>query len=342
MGRTFEALSQTRVKYEAAKLPPSSPTIRLPSAPSEHDSHSEKNPAIDQALAVTALLDGVTHDDDSVPFVEVGGRRGSQPIYGPLVAMTPAVDPGLLQTRQPFLNAEKAVTDATDWSVAFFPVTDEKPISARHVAAEIIAFHKPEHPVSAQYRTLFAGIGSQHTSQRCPLLVFITATASEAGTPVVLNMAMTCAREENKRILVIEPNQQRQSSSAQLDVSTAPGIRELLNRSIPLPLALKLTLQPRLFILPPGDANLPVTDEAEARLPMLLERLRKRFDWVLIETPEWTGPGIGGWAHLADAVYLIVQRDQWDSLEVETAHDALVQNGAKLKGYISLDRPSRC
>jgi hypothetical protein len=113
-------------------------------------------------------------------------------------------------------------------------------------------------------------------------------------------------------------------------------MRELLNRSIPMSVALHRTAQEHLYALPPGDPDLPVSHEAESRLPDVVDQLRKRFDWLLVSGPEWGSGGAVEWATLGDAAYLVVGQNQWDTPEVEAAHEAIIAAGGKLRGYITL------
>ncbi|MCE9532608.1 MAG: hypothetical protein K8T89_16035, partial [Planctomycetes bacterium] len=221
-------------------------------------------------------------------------------------------------------------------SIGFFPLPDRPPLDPRRVSAELITFHHPEHSVSAQYRSLMAGLEAQHFGNSCPLLVFTTVGHVGEAAQVVLNLAITRAREENKRLLVIEANHERPMIADRAGVPSRPGFRELLSREIPMSAALQPTAQHGLFVLPPGDPDLPVSHEAEARLPKVVEQLRKRFDWLLVNGPEWGRGGSAEWAGLGDSVYLVVRHDQWDTSEVEAAHEAILQAGNPLRGYVTL------
>jgi Mrp family chromosome partitioning ATPase len=169
-------------------------------------------------------------------------------------------------------------------------------------------------------------------------LVFIPVGHAVEAATVILNLAVTRVREENKRLLVIEANHDRPLIAGRLGIGAQPGLRELLLRSVPTNVALHATAQPLLFALPPGDPDQPVSHEAEARLPGVVEQLRRRFDWLLVNGPEWGSGGSAEWAALGDAAYLVVYRDQWDAPEVEAAHEGIVKTGAKLRGYLTLGR----
>ena len=339
MGRTFEALSHSRsirvVAEDEMAIPPTAIVpdfLPQSDAVTKYDADSDVDN--DQATEDTALLDEFLKDNNEVPFIEVGGPRGSNPLYGPSIDQpTPVPNPSPLRFESAPPVVEKAEGIA---SVAFYPLPERAPPDACNVAAGLIAYHKPDHQSSGQYRGLMAGIAAQHPSAGCPLLIFTTIGHPIESTTTILNLAVTRARNANKRILVIEANHERPLIASRLGIAAMPGMRELLNRSIPMSVALHPSAQANLFALPPGDADLPVPHEAEARLPSVIEHLRKRFDWLLVNGPEWGGAGATEWASLGDAVYLVVHQEQWDKPEVEAAHEAIVKSGAKLRGYVTL------
>ena len=392
MGRTFEALSQTRIKSHLAVVDEEIPPTAIVSVfQSEIGRASTADAGVqlpgDQASSDTALLDELAKDNDGVPFIEVG-PKGSQPIYGPMVGLTPVPNPAPLRLNfplppdwrnipmpppdwlkvppppmvefqklerpnvavppregrklerpnVPLPPMESQKSELPVFSVAFYPMRPTEPKASDRIAPDLIAFHRPEHPVSANYRSLLAGIASQQSAGSCPLLIFTTVGREVEASSAILNLAITRAREESRRVLVIEANHERPLIADRLGIASLPGLRELLNRSIPMSVALHATAQSNLFALPPGDPDLPVSEEAEGRLPFVVQQLRKRFDWVVVNGPEWGSGGIAEWANLGDAVYLVVGADQWDSPEVEAAHEAIVGTGGKLRGYVTLRR----
>ena len=334
MGRTFEALSKRTVIHAEADEAVIPPTKIIPVFPGNDIVDSLAEAEVDQASKDTALDDDLPLDNDSLPFVEVGGPRGKKVGSAHVIALTPIPNPGSLK-----LAAPPKLADNGRLVVAFYPLPECGAINddSKRVAPELIAYHHPEDPLSALYRTVQAGIAQQQTRSDCPILVFTPIGQEEQAAIAVLNLAVTRSREENRRVLIIEANHERPRIAARLGISALPGLRELLNRGIPLSAALHRTAQKNLFALPPGDSNLPVSQEAEERLPHLLNQLRKRFDWLLVSAPEWGSGGAAEWAGLGDAVYLVVRQDQWESPEIEAAHDAMIQEKVKLRGYLTLD-----
>jgi Mrp family chromosome partitioning ATPase len=343
MGRTYEALSQHRIKRERDAEEASAPaTVYAPVFPTPTTALKPADllppeVASDFTTADTALADDLGRDHHDVPFIEVGGPRGSKPILSPEVAAF--LSDTKIQNPQPLKLEPTPIAPATTpvpLSITFFPLPDRPPLNVDQVARELIALRQPDHAASAQYRGILAGIAAQHPGAGCPLLVFTTTNRETDAASIVLNLAITRARETNKRLLVIEANHEHPMVADQLGIASRPGMRELLNRAVPLAVALHPTAQPFLYALPPGDPEIPVSHEAEARLPDLVKQLRDRFDWLLVNGPNWGAEGASDWLGLGDAAYMIVRHDHWDGAEVEKAHQHITSAGIRLRGYVTL------
>jgi Mrp family chromosome partitioning ATPase len=249
-------------------------------------------------------------DDPAVPFVEVGGPRPGRSSPAPASAATS----GLLTIRfQP-------------WPIA--AATRD-----RRFAAELIAYHQPEHPVSAQYRALRDALADQLPADG-PRVILFTAVAAAAGaTTVALNLAVTLAQSAGTRVAVVEANPVRPAVGERLGLSTGPGLRELLNRTAPLSWALRNTDLENLSALPVGkpvDEPLPVEGLAAA-----LERLRGQFDWVLVDAPAWeAGPEAVALAAACDATYLVLRQGGLDEPEVEAVQRSVGAAGGELRGFV--------
>lgn len=335
MGRTFEALSNRTIVLAAEDEGEVPPTQVISVFPERDAMEASEDAEIDQASKDTALdNDDPLVDNDQVPFIEVGGPRAKSAPNSSSISLTPIPNPATLR-----LAPQLKLADNGRLQVAFYPLP-ERPLNCedgKRIAPELIAYHHPDDPLSALYRSVQAGIAQQQTRPDCPLLVFTPIGHEEQAAIAVLNLAVTRAREENRRILVIEANHERPRIADRLGISSLPGLRELLNRGISLSAALHRTAQKNLYALPPGDPNVPVPHEAEERLPQVINHLRKRFDWLIVNAPEWGNGGAAEWAGLGDGVYLVVKQEQWESTQIEAAHEAMIQASIKLRGYVTLD-----
>jgi Mrp family chromosome partitioning ATPase len=306
MGRTFEVLGG-RLRKATGVEPVAA--IPFPTADPE--------PPVGPTL-VPVSNDDLPGDDDSVPFVEVGGPR-------------PKAQPG------PQLVAPKAPPGPVAAEVAFQLLPDGARPPVAPLGPELIAYHRPDHPAARQYRRLADGIANQHPPGRPPVLLFTSASARTAGTATVANLAVTRAIDGYGRVLVIEAERTPGSSAERFGVPPVPGLKELLARTVPLSMALHRTSVEGVYLLPAGSTSVG-TDEA-ARLPSLLDQLRARFDWVLVDAPVWGTHALGGWVQASDGVYLVLRPDEWDSAQADMAHEGIARAGGKLRGCVTTDEP---
>jgi Mrp family chromosome partitioning ATPase len=301
MGRTFEVLGGRVRKAngaESAPVPIPAPEPAEPTGP----------------VLVPMTQDDLPADDDGVPHVEVGGPR----------TKTPA-GPQLLPPR--------TVSPIAAPEVVFQLLPNEIRPAAGPPSADLIAYHRPDHPAARQYRLLADGIAAQHPAARPPVLLFTSTSARTAGTSTVANLAVTRASDGYGRVLVVEAERGPGSSAERFGVPTVPGVRELLARGVPLTLAIHRTAVEGVYLMPAGKATVG-TDEM-ARLPAILDQLRARYDWILIDAPPWGTYALNDWVAASDSVYLVIRPDEWDSPHADVAHEGIARAGGRLRGCVT-------
>lgn len=310
MGRTLEVLAGRLKKAAGAEATLSMP-LRVPKPAPAPEPAPEST---DGPVLVPFSSDDLPGDQENVPHVEVGGPRKAQPVGPQLMPPRPApVTPGP--------------------EVAFQLLPESAYRAAPVPGLDLIAYHRPEHPSSRQYRRLADGIAAQHQGGRPPVLLFTPATARTAGTATVVNLAATRAADGLGRVLVIETQRGPGSPAERLGIPAIPGLRELLARTVPLGLGLHRTAMEGVYLIPAGLVD--VGTEEAARLPGLLDQLRGRFDWILVDTPVWGTFPLADWARISDGVYLVVHPDEWDSPQADMAHDGIARIGGRLRGCIT-------
>lgn len=309
MGRTLEVLAGRMRKVVAAEA--AAPVPRRASAPTP--APPEPEPAEGPVL-VPLTSDDLPGDRDGVPYIEVGGPRPKNP-----------AGPQLVPPRLP--PAPPAP------QVAFQLLPDATQLSAPPPVPDLIAYHRPDHPAARQYRLLADGIAAQHPTSRPPVLLFTPASARTAGTATVANLAVTRAADGFGRVLVIEAERGPGSAAERFGIPPVPGLRELLARTVPLGMGLHRTGVEGVYLVPAGKTDVG-SDEA-ARLPALLDQLRGRFEWIVVDAPVWGTFPLTDWARASDGVYLVLRPDEWDSPHADVAHDGITRAGGKLRGCVT-------
>jgi Mrp family chromosome partitioning ATPase len=272
-----------------------------------------------------------------VPFIEVGGPRTVLVASPSVLAAAPARPPavagfGPRLRRMEELPADEPETDPMQ--VSFRPALPDRPRDT--VAPELIAYHRPDHPVSASYRDLAAAIVADPSATGQALL--FTAAASGSGTTTALhNLAVTLARDGQRRVVVLDANTRAPAAAERLGLPGRPGLTEVLDGTATLEEAIHEMERCSLWLVPAGrEAG---GHSRPAGLASTLRQLRTLFHLVLVDAPPWDGrPDVPALAGLCDAVYLVLPRQDADSPRAADLAQAVRRQGGRLAGCILTQR----
>lgn len=302
MGRTFDVLSGRRKNGTSREAPVAIPFPSVEPLPS---------PSVE---VVPFRDDDLPPDNDKVPYIEVGDKKAPSAPVGPQ------------------LIAPKPTTPPPSAALAFQLLHPGERPKGPVIGQDLIAYHRPEHPTARQYRRLVDGIAAQHSSGRPPVLLFTGASTASSGTPLVANLGVVRAGDGFGRVLIIEVDSGAASGAGCFATPTAPGLRDVLARTVPLGVAIQRTSVEGVYVLPAGKADIG-TDEAE-RLPSVLDQVRARFEWALVDAPAWGTFPLSEWIKACDGTYLMVKQSEWDSPVSDSAHDGIARAGGRLRGCI--------
>lgn len=306
MGRMFDVLTQADEHHGRNGLDaPEPPTVLVPAPPALFDPDPEP-------------------EDERVPFIEVGGPRDN----GGAKVLPP---PRHLATPPPVSQSSDVLAFRFQLLAAW-----TGPAAPESYAPELVAWHRPDHAASRHYRELADALRRQSNGPGPSALLF-TATGPAVGTTtIVLNLAITLAREAGSRVVVVDANLARPGVAGRLSLAPEPGLREVLGRSVPLAWVLQPTAVDGLTGLSAGrtSGESAAVPGVEA-LPDVIDRLRRRFDWVLIDTAPWDArPEAALLAEHCDGVYLVARQEQIDTAETEDAQLAIRQQGGQVRGLV--------
>ncbi len=267
--------------------------------------------------------------NEEVPFIEVGPARSMEASSAVLAAPRlrlaprppadagPVLDPG----PQPEPPPVGVCLRPLPAGLGLLP-------PEQRFARELIAFHQPEHPAGAEYRTVAAALRQER------VLLCAGAAPGSGTTSAVLNLAVCLAGAEGLRVVVVDADEARPAVAERLGLRGAPGLAEVLDGSESLDRALQETGLARLAALTAGhrDAERALFPLAEMCRPVL-RLLRDRFDVVLIDGG--SGDGLG---RACDAAYLVVPHALADAPATLERARALLGKGAPLRGCIVTGR----
>ncbi len=262
--------------------------------------------------------------DNDVPFIEVGGPRApaaaapAHPAIGvPVLPVAAAPRPMTVKFRRP-------------------PQVHAPGRGAARFSPELVAYHQPEHAVSGQYRDLAGAVLAALPGERARVLLFSAAAPGAGTTTVLLNTAITIARQNGPRVLVVDAHLRRSAVGLRLGLSDAPGLREVLGGRLPLDAAVRATGLPGLSALTAGsaDAASPTRLVGDG-MRSLLRHLREHFDLVLVDGPRWDGrPEVVALGCACDAVFLCMPEADQNALETGELLQIIPEQGATLCGCI--------
>src|SRR5262249_22658329 len=107
------------------------------------------------------------------------------------------------------------------------------------IAQEVEVFHTPDSSASKEFRFVASGIQQQLAAGGTHSLLF-TAVSPRAGTTTTaLNLAITWAKHEKRKVLIIDAAEARAAAAAKMGLSNTPGLADVLKGSVTLAQALQ-------------------------------------------------------------------------------------------------------
>jgi Mrp family chromosome partitioning ATPase len=261
--------------------------------------------------------------EPEVPYIEVGPRHS--------IDASPEVLAGGPARRSPAARPAEPVAGT---QVSFRPL----PAGPRF-APELVAYHSPDGAAAEQYREVLAALlpaAGARAGEGCPVLLFAGSQPEVGATTVLLNVAITAARQGRRRVVVVDAHLRRPAVASRLSLAPAPGLREVLRGTAGLDQALRQTGQANLLALTAGLAESGSGTRFVAEtLRSLLRQLRQRADLALIDGPPWDGrPEVVALATAADAVCVVVPEQEAETAQSDALLQSVADSGARLAGCI--------
>jgi polysaccharide biosynthesis transport protein len=163
-------------------------------------------------------------------------------------------------------------------------------------------------------RHAFASIRARNIDGAHRLYVVASASPSEGKTTVVGNLALAIA-ETGQRVLMVDADLRRPRLADVFRLDSTQGLSDIYAAETPiadieLDGFIKPTDTPGLFLMSSGEADSKTVVELpfSARIRELFARLRKEFDYVLIDTPpsvQFSDARILG--QISDGVILVIR-----------------------------------
>ncbi|MBI3997024.1 MAG: CpsD/CapB family tyrosine-protein kinase [Candidatus Omnitrophica bacterium] len=211
------------------------------------------------------------------------------------------------------------------------------PINRIKIDPHIVAASDSSSPIAEQYRILRTNLQSLRLRPGAKTIVVTSSIHNEGKSVTSINLAMTLARQEGVRVVLVDADLRKGSIQKWLGLEDQQeGLSTVLARGGELNGALVKLKQPGLSVLTSGPhPEHPAELLESSSMKRLLERLRAQFDVIIIDAPPVlpvADPGILA-AH-ADGVLLVVQAGKTQRKTVTQAQALLRQMKANILGCV--------
>jgi succinoglycan biosynthesis transport protein ExoP len=200
---------------------------------------------------------------------------------------------------------------------------------------ELVVVHEPASVVAEAFRALRTAVLFSAAAEAPRVLLVTSAGAGEGKTVSSLNLATTLA-DAGARVCVVDVDLRRPACHRALRLSNERGLSTVLAGQAPLDEVLRSLEAPRLDVLTAGPTPPnPAEMVGSARMRALLQTLRDRYDFVVLDSPP-TLPVTDSvvLARDADGVVLVVKGHDTPRELARRARDLLVASGAHLLGAV--------
>lgn len=143
----------------------------------------------------------------------------------------------------------------------------------------------PEVAGLEQFRSLRSRVYQLHAKKVIQTILVGSALAGEGKTFVAANLALALAKQEDRKVLLVDADLRKPSLHEWFGAPAEPGLSELLAGSAHLAEVVQSGSVPNLWLLPGGA---PVANAAELlgnnRMAGVLAELTPTFDWIIIDS----------------------------------------------------------
>lgn len=212
-----------------------------------------------------------------------------------------------------------------------------EPDEARNtpIRREELSVHvDPRGQIAEQFRSLRNSIHAMNPDGASHTLVMTSALRGEGKTVSTLNLALALAELPGMEVLVLDADLHNPSIEAYLGLPRRQGLTEVLGGSLAIGAAIRPTSVQGVSVL--GAGALPRNPSeliGSERMRTVLNALRQRFTYVLIDTPQaMTISDASLLGAMADGVLVVVRLGETPRHYVEQTINALEGLGGNVLG----------
>jgi Mrp family chromosome partitioning ATPase len=204
------------------------------------------------------------------------------------------------------------------------------------VGTELAAWQEPYSPMAESFREAASSLlfSAPAANRR---VIAVTNSGEGDGTDRVAADLAVMAAGSGRRVLLIDGNFRRPSLDRLLGVGGMRSLSDLLSEDpgerqyLPFECG-SWTKVPGLTLLSGGAAGKPLDS---ARLSRWMDRLRRMFDVIVIDTPPMAEPESRMFGRLSDGVVLVVKAGTARAADASSALVRFAEDGTQVLGTIA-------
>jgi len=207
----------------------------------------------------------------------------------------------------------------------------------------MLFYNSEQAPGTEEFRTLRSRLYQLREKRPLKKVLVTSSLPKEGKSFVAANLAQALARQQGRRVLLIDADLRASRLHLALGTSATPGLSEyLLGEADEFGIMQRGTTENLLFIPAGRSTSNPAEMIANGRLSILLGQAEPLFDWIVIDSPPVIPVADAlVLAGQADASLLVVRAGQTPSDAVEAAIESLGAKhvmGVILNGVEGLER----
>ncbi|MBL9078893.1 MAG: CpsD/CapB family tyrosine-protein kinase [Planctomycetes bacterium] len=198
----------------------------------------------------------------------------------------------------------------------------------------LVLFHEPAGYRAEQVRALRNRLVAMNPDGEPKTLVVTSAVRDEGKTIAALNLAMAMAELERQQVVLIDADLRRPGCERYLNLNPEPGLTDVLLGRTTVEKVLRPAGYRQLMLIGPGTrVGNPAEVLSSSRLDELLQRLKERYQYIVVDTPPvLPSTDAGVLASRTDGTLVVVRLEKSMKKQTRDAVRTLQDMGANVLG----------
>jgi capsular exopolysaccharide synthesis family protein len=301
VSKFFKALEKVEQERESAAAPPAAPPA--PSTPAATLAAPAAPPPVAPPLSV--VKPAVTAPAPAPP-----AREPASP--PPAVAPAPPPAPVAAPAAPPPVYGAPVARERNRHGFAW-QMEGAPHLEPGEIDDHLVSLLEPTSFAAEQYRAVRLALETLHHERGTRVVAVASPGRGEGRTMTAINLAGALAQAPDARVALVEADLRHPSVARYLGLAAGRGLSGyLLDASTTADAVLQRPASIAFSVLPAGAASsMPYELLKSPRLAALMDELRRRFDFVLVDTPSAVPvPDVGILRDLVDGFVVVVRANR--------------------------------